>query len=468
MTFSPGDFASSFKDFMDTMNSQQVSEDPPFFKRIKMHFGQNPTELPIVSDEFPRYEHPNVHLALESYRIAPGRDSVILGFLDQFGEFKPPNLSSLVSPSKKGLMGQMETTEGPVQYKNIHLDQNKALACIQLGLYLITDQDSKKLAVLMRSGDLHFMRGGIILEVMAERREEAEAFLATIRKAIESKNIYRGHVLSIEQGDSMREEIKVKFHALPQIERNDIILPEGLISKIERQTIRFGELSDALLSANRHLKRGLLLYGPPGTGKTLTAMYLSSQMKNRTVLLLVGRSLALLEKTCALARTLQPSMVVLEDVDLIAEERTRQQCSTPVLFELLNEMDGLSKDLDVIFLLTTNRADILEPALASRPGRIDQAFEIPLPNPECRKRLFDLYSQGLNLQLEDEKTFIKRTEGASGAFIRELMRKAALFAADDAVPIVVKDTHVDQALRELVVSGEITKSLLGFRTSKRK
>ncbi len=48
----------------------------------------------------------------------------------------------------------------------------------------------------------------------------------------------------------------------------------------------------------------------------------------------------------------------------------------PLLFQLLNEMDGLAEDADVVFVLTTNRADLLEPALAARPGRVDQAIEL--------------------------------------------------------------------------------------------
>jgi ATP-dependent 26S proteasome regulatory subunit len=158
-------------------------------------------------------------------------------------------------------------------------------------------------------------------------------------------------------------------------------------------------------------------------------------------------------------------MIVIEDVDLIAEERTAQgNCNTAVLFELLNQMDGLADDADILFLLTTNRPDILEPALAARPGRVDQAFEIPLPDAECRQRLFDLYSDGLTAKIDDMQPFIKRTEGASAAFINELMRKAALFAAPDGAPIVVEARHLDEALHELVVEGgTLTRSLLGFQ-----
>jgi ATP-dependent 26S proteasome regulatory subunit len=125
-------------------------------------------------------------------------------------------------------------------------------------------------------------------------------------------------------------------------------------------------------------------------------------------------------------------------------------------------MDGLADDADILFLLTTNRPDILEPALAARPGRVDQAIEIPLPDAECRRRLFDLYAIGLTLRAVDLGKLIQRTEGASAAFIRELMRKAALFAADESSDSI-EHRHLDEALHELVVEGgTLTQSLLGF------
>ena len=160
-------------------------------------------------------------------------------------------------------------------------------------------------------------------------------------------------------------------------------------------------------------------------------------------------------------------MVVLEDVDLIAAERTRGEIGcAPLLFDLLNEMDGLGEDVDVVFVLTTNRPDLLEPALASRPGRIDQAIEVPLPDGASRLRLLELYSEGLELGMRSLEPYVARTEGASGAFIRELLRKAALFAADEGDSLIVEDQHLDEALHELLVEGGVlTKSLLGAETS---
>ena len=63
------------------------------------------------------------------------------------------------------------------------------------------------------------------------------------------------------------------------------------------------------------------------------------------------------------------------------------------------------------------------------------------------------------------ENFVQRTEGASPAFIRELLRRAALFAAEEGGEFVVEDRHLEEALRELVICGdELTKSLLGMRS----
>lgn len=87
-----------------------------------------------------------------------------------------------------------------------------------------------------------------------------------------------------------------------------------------------------------------------------------------------------------------------------------------------------------------------------------------MPDADCRRRLFELYGRGLQLRIRNLDEFVKRTEGASAAFIRELLRKGALFAADDGDSNEVEDRHLDDAIKELVVDGgELTKSLLGFR-----
>jgi AAA+ superfamily predicted ATPase len=319
------------------------------------------------------------------------------------------------------------------------------------------------LIVLLLAHDRYRHPPAIMAEVMAKDREHAERFIRMLARRTRHGKAYRGQVLSLEM-DCYRS-LSVLFHHLPHIARDELILPEALLQRIERHTLSFTRHADKLRAAGRHVKRGILLYGPPGTGKTLTAMYLAAQMSGRTVLLVTGQRLGVIETACKLARALEPATVVLEDADLIGTERDLQTIgANALLFELLNQMDGLADDADILFLLTTNRPDVLEPALASRPGRIDQAIEIPLPDAACRQRLFQLYSVGMTVKLDKWDRFVHETEGASGAFIRELLRKAAVFAAEDngEGALEVRERHLEEALAELLVAGgALTQSLLG-------
>ena len=129
-------------------------------------------------------------------------------------------------------------------------------------------------------------------------------------------------------------------------------------------------------------------------------------------------------------------------------------------------MEGLGPDMDVTFLLTTNRADLLEPALAQRPGRVDHAVLLPLPDADARRQLIALYQGNLELALADPDVVIARTEGVTAPFIKELLRRGALRAAREANagggPLRVTDAHLSAALDQLLdTRNQLTKVLLG-------
>jgi ATP-dependent 26S proteasome regulatory subunit len=137
----------------------------------------------------------------------------------------------------------------------------------------------------------------------------------------------------------------------------------------------------------------------------------------------------------------------------------------PLLFQLLNEMDGLAEDADVVFVLTTNRADLLEPALAARPGRVDQAVALELPDIEARRALFELYRGAMPVDRSGLDEVLARTEGVTASFLKELLRRAALLAAartpEDAV-LEVSANDLSAALEELLdTRNAMTRTLLG-------
>lgn len=461
MTTNTQEFGDSFMKFMKNMNASAPTVKAFFPERLAQHFKGVAESLPIVAHKFPVFERPNVQRAFDEIeKFGLGRPGVfeVIGITSEHKRFQPIDLPSLVSSSGDAFRA---AKPGPVEYQSFDLADGASISCISSGLMLLLWEENP-LAILI-SGPSPFMpEASINLDVMAPTREIAEKFLAQLRSRVHALSVYKGHALSVEFDN--RRNMQLRFHTLPAITRADIILPEEVLVRIERQTIAFAEHAVALARAKRHLKRGVLLHGPPGTGKTLTAMYLATRMSGRTVVMATGRGHGALEYTCTLARALQPSTVILEDVDLFAQDReSSDQCAGPLLFELLNQMDGLAEDADILFILTTNRPESLEPALAARPGRIDQAIEVPLPDADCRRKLIDLYSRGLTLRIQDMDRVVSRTAGASAAFIRELLRRATLMACLDGKGPVIEDKHMDEALREIVITGGLlTRKLLGF------
>jgi ATP-dependent 26S proteasome regulatory subunit len=155
---------------------------------------------------------------------------------------------------------------------------------------------------------------------------------------------------------------------------------------------------------------------------------------------------------------------VIEDVDLIAKDRSAMSSARDqaLLNKLLNEMDGLKEAADILFILTTNRPEEIEMALAARPGRVDQAIEFPLPDEEGREKLVRLYGHGAVLPEDLIRMIVSRTENVSAAFIKELMRRSVQFQLERDGAHDIQPCDVENALEEMLFSGgSVNLKLLG-------
>jgi cell division protease FtsH len=443
--------AQSFSKLSSWAQANAPQEESKVRGLLADHFGSDPQELPIVSETVATYERPNLQVALDAFLGESGRSADVIGL-----SVMPGYRTGLSTFAKRDNRYGMAVEPGSVEYVTVTVAERE-IRCLASALLLIDDAGDR-FAVFTRHDEMHG-RQGLQVEVMAPTPETASGFIAELRELMNRHNVYRGRVLAL--GQTQFGDTSLTADPLPEVRREDIVLPPGVLERIERHTIAFGRATERLRAAGRHIKRGLLLHGPPGTGKTLCAMYLISEMPERTTLLLSGQGLRSIAASCAMARRLQPATVILEDVDLIAMDRHLAHDPNALLFQLLNEMDGLERDADVVFLLTTNRPEVLETALAQRPGRIDEAVELPLPDEAGRARLLELYSRGMDLALADRETIVKRTAGVSAAFVRELLRRGALLAAL-AGDEQVADKHVNQALDELEeMHSGLTRRLLG-------
>ena len=423
------------------------SPEPEIRRRLREHLGADPAQLDVLTEDLGDYDHVNVQVALEA--LHPKLEligiSVDRGFHVSLAELAGPG-------SKYG----MQLEPGPPEYTPVDVG-DRTISCLKSGLLLVRHDGAPLVALLAPHNDEGIP--GVRLQAAAPRRALAEAWLACLRELMRERNVYRGKVLSFG-GEHPFRPAPLSVRTLPDVPRERIVLPARALERIERHTAGLARHRERLRAGGRHVRRGLLLHGPPGTGKTLSVMYLARLMPERTVVLLTGRTLGAVGAACALARRLEPAMVVIEDVDLIAQARSHYE-TAPLLFELLNAMDGLDEDADLVFVLTSNRPETLEDALASRPGRIDLAVELPLPDAPARRRLFEIYGAGLTLDVADWEPVAAATEGTSPAFIRELFRHAALTAAEAEREAVTGEDLLAAANELKDQSGRLTASLLG-------
>ena len=457
------------------IRTARLADRPTFPKLLAAHLQTDVDEVEVVEESWPPYDLVNVQVGLDAFLAGDGVRHELIGMRDhRHREF---GLTDLLRSSEHQAYGPHP---GNVAWTQLASGPDGRVTPAALAaIYLVTvdqpvgdavEDGPTRLAFMLRAADPESGIGLVQLHLAADRPGAATAVAAEIRRLAIVHNVFRGQVISFRHDMFGERASALQFHRRPHVTADQVILPPETLAAIRRQVVGVARHRERLLAAGQHLKRGLLLYGPPGVGKTHSVRFLISQMTDVTIVELSGDSLHAIGTACSVARTLQPAMIVVEDVDLIAEEREMYGGPSPLLFELLNEMDGLAEDTDVVFLLTTNRADMLEPALAARPGRVDQAVVLEVPDADARRRLFALYRGELDVDESNLDAVIERTDGVTASFLKELLRRAALIAAEadgggSGMPrLSVTAAQLDEALDELMdTRNAMTRTLLGGR-----
>lgn len=358
----------------------------------------------------------------------------------------------------------------PPEYEEVDIGDDQPIRCLKNGLWFLQENGSRYAVLLSPAGRAYCDPTGMQFQIAttndAEGTRITQAFFQHLEESVLRAESYRGKVLSLEQGEHSYsgETSGITVHRLALVNRDQVILPPATLELLERNVIQFVRQRQRLAKLGLPTRKGLLFYGPPGTGKTLTIRYLARTLEGHTTLLITAEQMGLLGEYMTLARLLQPSIVILEDVDLIARERSQMGsgCQESLLNKLLNEMDGLKEEADILFILTTNRPEALEAALSSRPGRIDQAIEFPLPDEVGREKLVRLYASGVALDEDVIRRVVQRTDRVSAAFIKELMRRSVQFQLERDGEGRLEWEDVAQALDELLFSGgSLNLKLLG-------
>lgn len=186
--------------------------------------------------------------------------------------------------------------------------------------------------------------------------------------------------------------------------------------------------------------RGVILFGPPGNGKTLMIQAISNEVDASfhyingpgIISSNYGESEQKLREIFEDARSSLPSIVFIDEMDAITPKRedTGTLADLRLVTQLMELMDGLETTEGVMIVGTTNRINSIEPALR-RPGRFDREVYIGPPGEEARREILDIHTRGMLID-DDIPRYLdglaERTQGYSGADLKELSREAGVSA----------------------------------------
>ena len=312
-------------------------------------------------------------------------------------------------------------TSSKADYSSINTGPSTHAELFSGGVMLLQHGDTR-LVVYLR---LDQEDGGTVLvSASTGQSRRAEAFLRSLQTRVREKKLYKGH--------SLQFGLRLSFLEQSQKTWDDIAVPDEVRHSIIAQTTRFLEWSSRLEPYGVSPRRGLLLTGKPGTGKTLICKALMNTSPGITCL--VAHTGTLIHPTYVdylyqIAADLSPTIVFLEDIDLVGQGRLRSHYSVAdALSRLLFALDGVEDCRNVVTVATTNWLEILDEALKDRPSRFDRIINLDPPDAEQRRTYLEYLAARIPLPAEMVDRLVQSTAGMTPAQIQEVVHCAAIEA----------------------------------------
>ncbi len=256
----------------------------------------------------------------------------------------------------------------------------------------------------------------------------------------------------------LEDETDVRARVMQVEESPDVIYED--IGGLEEQLLEVRETVEMPLQRPEDFATvgveppsGVLLHGPPGTGKTMLAKAVANQTDatfikmagSELVHKFIGEGAKLVRDLFQVARDHEPAVIFIDEIDAIASKRTESKTSGDAevqrtMMQLLSEMDGFEDRGEIRIIAATNRFDMLDPAIL-RPGRFDRLIEVPKPDHEGRKRIFEIHTKDMTVVSDlDYDALASMADGASGADIKATCTEAGMFAIrDDRTDVQMSD-----------------------------
>jgi len=260
-------------------------------------------------------------------------------------------------------------------------------------------------------------RGSVQLEGPAKKKKEMADFIIGVLTIAEKENFYRGKKIEFSG--------RIRFLDVKDRSWDSIVLDSETKREIKANTVDFLRRKDEWAKYGIPLKRGMLLAGEPGTGKTIICKALMAAADGITCITTSGYALDdddYITELYELAEDLSPSIVFIEDIDLIGQNRMEfGYMRGPALLSLLSVMDGVEEQREVVTIATTNCLETLDKALSERPSRFDRVIKLARPSIEQRKELIRCLCEKIPLDDDTQEYIACKAESCTPAQLQEII-----------------------------------------------
>jgi transitional endoplasmic reticulum ATPase len=293
------------------------------------------------------------------------------------------------------------------------------------------------------------------------------------RKVLPEKDLLSLEVCMEDFLNALREiepsAIREFFTEIPEIGFSDI---GGLdeIKQLLKETVRDPLYHpDVYTRASTRPAKGILLTGEPGTGKTLLARAIAKEAEVNFIAVsgpellskYIGESERSVREVFKKARQAAPCILFFDEIETLVPQRgkmTGEQVTERVVGQFLSEMDGIEELKGVLVLASTNRPDLVDPAML-RPGRFDFVVEMPKPDLRAREEIFKVHTRekplGKNIT---PRSLAMEAENLVGADIASCCQKASLLAIrefleskeEDLEKLTIEKRHFEEAMKDMI------------------
>jgi len=394
-----------------------------FSKLFDVASTQSPTPLRFHYQLYEKFLECKVKEIFQNGYSIPGPllGTYLAGFKKMLGEFDLKDTRKFV----------WDGSEVPPNYEVIQLNSQKSDDFLIDGMCFY--EGEKKPLIVNFSPDWYGLT--VTLTTSNGNKEWNKQLLDKVHGWVYENNFLRGEKFSLS-GEFLHE---------PDDDWDNLILDERYKDSI-RKSANFLEKKGKNFTA-----RGLLFIGPPGTGKTKTGRVLMNEL-DATFIWVSSKDfrhigpLRALVLGFSLARNLAPSVLFLEDIDTWL--RGEMEYVTDLI---KTEMEGINQHKGIITILTSNYPEKLPDALLDRPGRFHHIVKFELPKKELREEMLKMWAGDIGEELLKEIT--EKTDGFSGAHIKELVEFARMIAEEDEIEIgeaLLKSLEKLMEQRELI------------------